>query len=41
MTLYQRNLYYEKKLKPIYDESKEELIKDFGAEFLLGKESNH
>jgi hypothetical protein len=37
-TPYQRQLYYEKRLKPIYDESKKELIKDFGAEFLLGKQ---
>lgn len=43
VTPYQRDLYYDKKLKPIYDESKEELVKDFGAEFLLGigKRFNH
>lgn len=35
---YQRDLYYERRLKPIYEESKEELIRDFGEEFLFGKE---
>lgn len=37
-TQYQRDLYYEKKLKPIYEESKSQLMKDFGREFLFGKE---
>lgn len=37
-TPYQRNLYYERRLRPIYEESKSELIKDFGKEFLFGKE---
>jgi len=33
---YQRNLYLNGRLKEIYEDSKRELIRDFGKEFLFG-----
>ena len=33
----QRKIYFERRIKPIYEESKKELIKDFGKEFVFGE----
>lgn len=36
----QKQINFERRLKPIYEQSKAEIIKDFGQEFVFGKGSN-
>jgi len=35
----QRDIYFQRRLRPIYEESKAEIIKDFGQEFVFGNKS--